>query len=157
MRYSVNDINENLIDLRKQIELACRSSGRDPKSVLLLAVSKKQSLDKLKVVACSKSLGHEHFGENYIQELVERQKHFPNLKWHLIGQLQSNKLKLIIGNVYLIHSMGCFKHLKQANKIAQQKSITQDILLQVDFSHETSKQGFTVDQLESAFYFFRRM
>ena len=146
-------VKGNLTNITRQIDLACNKIDRNPKSVLLLAVSKKQPLDKLREIAFDKDFGHEHFGENYVQELIERQKHFPHLKWHFIGPLQSNKLKFIIGNVYLIHSMSSFKHLKQANQIAQEKDVTQDILLQVNLSYETSKQGFNVDQLESVFSF----
>ena len=145
------NVKKNLTSLKKQIKLTCKQVNRDPKSVLLLAVSKKQPLSKLKEIAFDDE--HEHFGENYVQDIIERQKHFPHLKWHFMGQLQSNKLKFIIGNVYLIHSMNSFKHLKQGNQIAQKKGVTQDILLQVNLSHETSKQGFTVDQLESVFTF----
>ena len=153
----VNDVKKNFLNLKRQIELACRSSDRDPKSVLLLAVSKKQPLSKLKEIASGENIRHEHFGENYVQELMERQKQFPHLKWHFIGPLQSNKLKFIIGNVHLIHSMGSFKNLKQSNQIAQERDVTQDILLQVNLSDETSKQGFNIDQLESVFVFFGRI
>ena len=151
MKSPLCDIRKNLTSLKKQIELTCKQVGRDSKSILLLAVSKKQPLNKLKEIASNDE--HKHFGENYIQELIERQKYFPHLKWHFIGPLQSNKLKFVIGNVYLIHSMSSFKHLKQSNQIAQEKGITQDILLQVNLSHEASKQGFTIDQLESVFTF----
>ena len=153
MKNSIHDVKKRFVNLQKQIELICKQVGRDSASVLLLAVSKKQPLNKLKEIAFNKGYGQEHFGENYTQELIERQKHFPHLKWHFIGPLQSNKLKYVIGNVYLIHSMGSFKHLKQANQIAQQKDITQDILLQINLSHEPSKQGFNIDQLESVFSF----
>ncbi len=151
MKDIISDIKKNLTSLRKQIELTCKQVGRDPKSVLLLAVSKKQPLNKLKEITSNDE--HKHFGENYAQELMERQKYFPHLKWHFIGSLQPNKLKFVIGNVYLVHSMSSFKHLKQGHQIAQKKCVTQDILLQVNLSHETSKQGFTVDQLESVFTF----
>ena len=146
-------IKENLTNIKQHIELTCKKMGRDPKTVLLLAVSKKQSLSKLKEIALDKTFAHEHFGENYVQELMERQKHLPHLKWHFIGPLQSNKLKLVIGSVYLIHSVCSFKNLKQGHQIAQENGVVQDILLQVNLSEESSKQGFTVEQLESVFIF----
>ena len=145
-------IKENFTNIRQKIEFTCKKASRDPKSVLLLAVSKKQPLNKLEEIAFGK-FEHEHFGENYVQELIERQKHFPHLKWHFIGPLQTNKLKFVVGSVYLIHSMSSFKNLKQGYQIAQKKSVTQDILLQVNLSDESSKQGFTIDQLESVFIF----
>lgn len=146
-------IQQNLTNLQNQIELACKNIGRDPKSVLLLAVSKKQPLNKLKKIVYD--TGHKHFAENYVQHILERQKYFPHLQWHLIGKLQSNKLKFVIGNVYLIHSMGDIKHLQLADKLAGQKDTVQNILLQVNLSDHITKQGFTRDQLKDAFIFLK--
>ena len=149
-------VQQNLTSLQNQIDLACKNIGRDPKSILLLAVSKKQPLSKLKEIAYNYDSGHKHFAENYVQHIIDRQKHFPHLQWHFIGRLQSNKLKFVIGNIYLIHSMGDIKHLQLADKLANKKNIVQDILLQVNFSDQITKQGFTKNQLEDAFIFLEK-
>ena len=80
MKNSIHDVKKRFVNLQKQIELICKQVGRDSASVLLLAVSKKQPLNKLKEIAFNKGYGQEHFGENYTQELIERQKTFSSFK-----------------------------------------------------------------------------
>lgn len=144
-------LKENLASLKHQIRLTCQSLRRDPESVLLVAVSKKQPLSKLKEMG----FHHQHFAENHVQDLLERQKYFPDLKWHFIGRIQSNKLKFLIGKTYLIHSMNQLKYLKLADKLAHDQNVVQDVLLQVHLSDEISKQGFLTKDLPEAFCFLK--
>ena len=144
-------VQQNLIYLQNQIKKACQSMNRDVQDVLLLAVSKKQPLNKLQEIATVQK----HFAENYVQELLERQKLLPYLKWHFIGRLQSNKLKLLVGSVELIHTISHLKHLLLAHKLAQGQDRLQNILLQVNLSGESSKEGFDIYQIKEAFIFLK--
>ena len=144
-----DNISENLLSLQDQIKSACQSVGRDPASVLLVAVSKKQPIHRLEELAKV----HGHFAENYVQSLQERQRYFPHLKWHFIGKVQSNKLKFLIGNVELIHTIDHLTILEKADRLARSKKVIQDILLQVNLSREASKQGFFVEDMKEAFAF----
>ncbi len=138
-------------EIFKKIERACLDSGRDPNEVKLLAVSKKQSLWKLKEMF---ALGQRSFGENYVQELLQKQESLSDLaiEWHLIGPLQSNKVSKVVGKVRLIHSVSNIKLVKQIANKAKEQNITQDILLQINTSGEISKSGVS---LESSSEFIR--
>lgn len=98
-------------------------------------------------------LGQRDFGENYVQELVDKQSKLPtNINWHFIGHLQSNKVKFIAPFVYLIHGVDSIKLLKEVNKQAAKNNKIIKCLLQVHIAQETTKFGFGLDELNDLFF-----
>ncbi len=132
-------IEENLKEVKKNIEEAAKKAGRDPEEVTLIAVSKTKPVEMLQEAY---DLGCRHFGENKVQELTAKIDALPgNIHWHMIGHLQTNKVKYIVGKVDLIHSVDTF-HLAQAiNREAQKKDCVQDILIEINVAGEESKFG----------------
>lgn len=116
------------------------------KNVQLVAVSKIQSKeDILKFY----HLGHRDFGENYVQELVDKWEALPkDIRWHFIGHLQSNKVKYIAGFVHLVHGVDSLKLLKEINKQAKKWNRTISCLLQVHIAQEETKFGMDEDELK---------
>lgn len=116
-----------------------------PESVLLVAVSKTHPAEAIEAAyAC----GHRHFGENKVQEMVDKAAELPkDICWHLIGHLQRNKVKYIIDFVHLIHGVDSEKLLAEINKRAEQAERRVDILLQVHIAEEESKFGFGIEEL----------
>jgi PLP dependent protein len=113
-----------------------------PTSCQIITVSKKQPLEAIESLY---KQGHLDFGENYSQELIEKQfhlKHLKDLRWHFIGALQKNKIKHLIGHVQLIHSVGSLETCLLIDDLAQKKNLIQDILLQVNLAHEPTKNGW---------------
>ncbi len=109
------------------------------KGVTLVAVSKKKPASDIQILY---DLGQRHFGENYVQELVEKQAVLPNdIYWHYIGHLQSNKVKEIAPFVHLIHAVDSFKLLAEINKQALKNNRTIDVLLQMHIADEETKFG----------------
>jgi pyridoxal phosphate enzyme (YggS family) len=117
------------------------------KNVRLVAVSKtKPVVDILALY----NLGQRDFGENYVQELTEKQPHLPDdIRWHFIGHLQSNKVKYIIPFVHLIHGADSLKLLQEINKQAVKHNRDADCLLQVHIAEEETKFGFSEEELDS--------
>lgn len=118
-----------------------------PKDVQLVAVSKtKPNEDILEIY----NTGHKIFGENRVQELVKKYESLPkDIEWHLIGSLQSNKVKYIAPFISLIHSVDKFKLLKEINKRAKQNDRVIDILIQFHIAEEDTKSGFDFDEVQS--------
>ena len=134
-------INENKYhELRNQL---------DAQKVVLVAVSKTKPVEALQALY---DLGHRDFGENYVQELVDKQPKLPaDIRWHFIGHLQSNKVKYIAPFVHLIHGVDSLKLLKEINKQAQKANKIIEVLLQVHIAQEESKFGFDNRELEELF------
>lgn len=110
----------------------------------LVAVSKKQPIASIKALY---EAGQRDFGENYIQELVEKYKKLPgDIRWHMIGKLQSNKLKYIAPFVYMVHGIEKRSHLQTLNKEAAKHSRIIHCLLQVKIARESSKSGMTTKE-----------
>jgi pyridoxal phosphate enzyme (YggS family) len=123
-------ISENLKHLQLQI----------PDNVLLVAVSKTKPNE---LVLEAYQSGQKDFGENYVQELVDKYQTLPkDINWHFIGHLQSNKVKYIAPFVHLIHSVDSFKLLKEINKQAEKEDRVIDCLLQIYIAQEETKFGF---------------
>lgn len=122
-----------------------------PSRVCVVAVSKLQPVEKIR--ALHQSSNHLDFGENYVQEALAKMTELKDLKlrWHFIGRLQRNKLKSIVGNFDLIHSVDDEKLIDKISQVAGEKKITQKILLQVNLSGEESKGGFDPHFLEENF------
>ncbi len=127
-------ISENIKHITSQI----------PENVTLIAVSKTKPNEML--LEAYKS-GQRHFGENYVQELVDKETQLPkDIHWHFIGHLQSNKVKYIAPFVYLIHGVDSFSLLKEINKQAQKNNRVIDCLLQIYIAQEETKFGLDFNE-----------
>ena len=122
-------------------------AGLDRKNVALVAVSKTKPVEDVLELY---HLGQRDFGENYVQELVEKAAQLPkDIRWHFIGHLQSNKVKLIASFVQLIHGVDSLKLLKEINKEGEKNDRVIDCLLQVHIAQEETKFGLNEDELDS--------
>ena len=120
-----------------------------PENVKLVTVSKTNPADKIKEVY---DLGQRAFGENKVQELLEKQPVLPNdIEWHLIGHLQTNKVKYIAGFISMIESIDSEKLLKEVDKEALKNNRKINVLLQVKIAKEETKFGLTVDETKDIF------
>lgn len=120
-----------------------------PESVQLVAVSKFHSVEKIELVY---NLGQRVFGENKVQELVEKYETLQkDIEWHLIGHLQTNKVKYIAPFVHTIQSVDSEKVLKEINKEALKNTRTINVLLQVKIAEEESKFGLTISETEKIY------
>jgi len=133
-------VAENLIEVRNRIATACARSGRNPQDVLLVAVSKTFNVALLREAL---SVGQLDFGENYVQELTSKQRAVgdPNVRWHYIGHLQSNKAKYIADFVSLIHSVDSEHLARELEKRAEKANRSIEILLEVHTTDEATKSG----------------
>ncbi|NLA71379.1 MAG: YggS family pyridoxal phosphate-dependent enzyme [Clostridiaceae bacterium] len=143
-----NLIENNLDSLREAIDVAAIAAGRDPVSIKLVAVTKSHPLSDIEIAL---SHGQQTLGENRVQELTEKieatKEHGLACEWHMIGTLQTNKVRFIVGEVALIHSVDRIRLLRAIEKYASQQGIVQDVLLQVNVSGESSKHGFGPENL----------
>lgn len=139
-------ISENIKSIRENIDEAARRSGRDPKDVLLLAVSKTVEVPKIKAAV---EEGLDELGENRVQEIMEKYEPMgPDVKWHLIGHLQTNKVKYIIDKVKLIHSVESLKLAEEIDKQAKKHDLIMDILVEINMAKEESKFGIMPEDAE---------
>ena len=134
-------LKENLYQVQENMKEACRRSGRAESDVTLIAVSKTKPLPMLEEVY---SLGIRDFGENKVQELVDKAEQLPDdIRWHMIGHLQRNKVKYIVDKVYMIHSVDSLRLAEEISKEAVKRGIIVNILLEVNVAGEESKFGVT--------------
>ena len=134
-------ITENLKDVEARVCAACERSGRKREDVTLIAVSKTKPVEDLQEIY---DAGKRDFGENKVQELCAKMEVMPqDIKWHMIGHLQRNKVKYIVGNVALIHSVDSFRLAEEINIQAKKKGIVVPILVEVNIAEEESKFGVT--------------
>ena len=138
----------NLFEIKKRINAAALRAGRDPSDIELIAVSKyKPAEDILEAY----NAGQRNFGENHVQELVSKIELLPgDIKWHMIGNLQKNKVKYIADKVCMIHSVGSVSLAEQIQKEAEKKNCDVDILLEVNVAGEESKSGFSAEEVYDA-------
>ena len=131
---------EYIQDLKKK---AAERSGRSGDDVLLVAVNKLHSTDEInEAIHC----GITDIGENKVQEIMDKYDRVEPVRWHLIGHLQTNKVKYIIDKVSMIHSVDSLKLAQEINKRAQQHGLVMDILIQVNSAMEESKFGITTEE-----------
>lgn len=136
-------------EIRARIENACIHAGRDPLTVKLVAVTKGRTEDEVRQLYQS---GVRDFAENRPQKLLERFEQLPaDVSWHLIGQLQKNKVAKIIGKTALIHSVDSLDLLQKIAHEADRQKCTVSLLLQVNLLGDAAKQGFTEDEALKAF------
>ncbi|WP_456324315.1 YggS family pyridoxal phosphate-dependent enzyme [Desulfonauticus submarinus] len=141
-------LKDNFLKLIEEIQEACIDCHRSPEEVQLIAVSKKHLAEDIEFLA---QLGQKSFGENYVQEALAKQKELSKLSldWHFIGALQTNKVKFVLGNFSLIHSIDRLKLAQALNKKALDKKMVQDVLIQVNIGKEPQKAGVLPEDLEA--------
>ena len=138
-------LRENLQEVEQRIADACRRAGRKREEVTLIAVSKTKPADMLKEAY---DLGVRVFGENKVQELTEKYDLLPDdIRWHMIGHLQTNKVKYLIGKTELIHSVDSLKLAKVIEKESEKKECITDILVEVNVAEEESKFGLKMEEV----------
>jgi pyridoxal phosphate enzyme (YggS family) len=132
-------LKENLAQVEENINAACKKSGRDRSEVTLIAVSKTKPVDMLRTVY---DCGIRDLGENKVQEMCDKMEVLPgDIKWHMIGHLQTNKVKYIIGRTELIHSVDSVHLAEEIQRQAVKKDVTVPILIEVNIAEEESKFG----------------
>ena len=132
-------LKDNLFDVEQRIQAACDRAGRDRSEVTLIAVSKTKPESDLQEIY---DQGIRDFGENKVQELCRKIENMPkDIKWHMIGHLQRNKVKYIVDQVELIHSVDSFRLAEEINIQAKKKEIVVPILVEVNIAQEESKFG----------------
>ena len=137
-------VAENYRHVLKKVEEACARSGRDPKDVTLIAVSKTKPIEMIEEAM---EAGARVFGENKVQELCDKYEQLPkDLHWHLIGHLQRNKVKYIVDKAELIHSVDSLKLAEEISKEALKKNVEVNILIEVNVAEEESKFGVSVEE-----------
>ncbi len=132
-------ITDNIRLVEKNIADAAANSGRRPEDVRLIAVSKTKPVQMIKEAY---DTGIRDFGENRVQEIVEKYPLLPSdIRWHLIGHLQTNKVKYIIDKVCMIHSVDSYKLAEEISRQAARHNVTMDILIEVNVAGEETKFG----------------
>lgn len=130
---------ENYNSVNDRVKAACNKASRSEDDVTLIAVSKTKPADDIKTLY---DYGVRDFGENKVQELIEKYEILPkDIRWHLIGHLQTNKVKYIVDKVFLIHSVDSLKLAEQIEKEAAKKDVIVNILVQVNVAGEDTKFG----------------
>jgi len=138
------NLKNNLASVHQKIEDACKRAGRNPEDVTLICVSKTIPAETINDAV---ALGERIFGENRPQELRDKFDLVEGAVWHLIGHLQTNKVKYSVGKAALIHSIDSLHIAEAVNTQAEKLGIVQDILLEVNISGEESKYGLTTDEI----------
>ena len=138
-------IKEQLEEVERKIQAACERAGRKRDEVTLIAVSKTKPVSDLWEAY---NHGVRFFGENKVQELTEKYDALPgNIQWHMIGHLQTNKVKYIIGKVAMIHSVDSLKLAKTIEKESAKKNCVTQILIEVNVAEEESKFGLKINEV----------
>lgn len=138
-------ITENLEQVRKNIDEACRMAGRDPKEVTVIAVSKTKPVSMLKEAY---DAGARCFGENKVQEIMDKHPQLPeDIQWHMIGHLQRNKVKYIVDKVSMIHSVDSLRLAQTIEQEAAKHNVCVPVLLEVNVAQEESKFGLKMDEV----------
>ena len=136
-------IKESIQQVRDNIAQACKEAGREPSEVTLICVSKTKPDE---AIMEAYEAGERVFGENKVQELVGKIERLPkDIHWHLIGHLQRNKVKYIVGKVDLIHSVDSFRLAEEINIRAKKVNVIQPILVEINIGEEATKYGVALE------------
>ena len=139
------NILENVNQVKENIKTACSACGRNPEEVTLIAVSKTKPVSLLEDAYAT---GCRDFGENKVQELCDKYEVMEHdIKWHMIGHLQTNKVKYLIGKTTLIHSVDSYKLACEIEKQAAKHNCIMDVLIEVNIAQEESKFGLADDEV----------
>lgn len=137
------DILANIEEVKKRVAAACKRSGRDPKDVKILPVSKNHPAEDIKTLY---DAGWREFGENYVQELRNKHDELPDdIHWHMIGHMQRNKVKYIASYIEEIHSVDTIKLLHTIEKEGRKADWVIPVLIEVNVGREESKFGVMPD------------
>ena len=132
-------VKENLKEVEERIQVACQRAGRDRSEVTLIAVSKTKPVSMLQEAY---DTGIREFGENKVQEMMDKYDVLPgDIHWHMIGHLQRNKVKYLMGKAYLIHSVDSMRLAEEISAQSVKHNVTTDILIEVNIAGEESKFG----------------
>lgn len=132
-------VKEGLAEVRARVAAACARAGRDPASVTLVAVSKTKPVELLREAIAA---GQRSFGENYAQEFRDKHIELPDLDWHFIGALQTNKVKYVAGKASLVHTCD---RLSLAQELSKRAPSEQRVLLEINIGREPQKAGVLPD------------
>ena len=136
-------LKENLANVEKNIEQACKNAGRSRDEVTLIAVSKTKPVEMLQEIYDENI---RDFGENKVQELCSKMEQLPSdIRWHIIGDLQRNKVKYNVRKVELIHSVDTYRLAEEINIQAKKQNVIVPILVEVNIAHEESKFGISAE------------
>ena len=142
-------IAENIAQVRANIAQAAQAAGRDPGEIILVGASKMND-----AAACREAIaaGIDVLGENRVQEMTQKlsENAYDGAPLHFIGHLQRNKVKQVVGHVSLIQSVGSLELLDEIEKVADNRGLVQDILLEVNVGGEEAKSGFAPADTEAA-------
>lgn len=143
----MQSIRENIYQVEEKVSAAAKRSGRKREDVLLLAVSKTKPVEIIReAVEC----GLTSLGENKVQEIMEKYEPMgPGVHWHLIGHLQTNKVKYIIDKVDMIHSVDSLRLAEEIDKRGAAKDIVMPVLIEVNMADEESKFGVKPEEVEA--------
>ncbi|QZY57141.1 YggS family pyridoxal phosphate-dependent enzyme [Crassaminicella profunda] len=144
-------IEKNIKDLREEIHEICSKIGRNPEEIQLIAVTKTVDHERINEAIHT---GVEDIGENKVQEIMEKYNVVSSVNWHMIGHLQTNKVKYIIDKVKLIHSVDRISLAEEINKRAKQHNKIMDVLVQVNVANEETKFGLANSEV---FDFFEKI
>lgn len=137
-------LTENVIEVEKKIQAACDRAGRSREEVRLIAVSKTKPVSDIEEVLTTGILD---YGENKVQELSDKYDVLPkNIRWHMIGHLQRNKVKYLIGKTVLIHSVDSLRLAEQIEHEAAKADTIMNVLIEVNVAGEESKFGTTCNE-----------
>ena len=138
-------LRDNLREVELNIQKACERAGRSRDEVTLIAVSKTKPISMLEEIYAE---GIRHFGENKVQELCEKYDNMEkDIKWHMIGHLQRNKVKAVIDKATLIHSVDSVRLAETIEQEAAKKDLVVDVLIEVNVAEEDSKFGLKVEEV----------
>lgn len=138
-------IRDNIETIIRRKNAAAERAGRDPESVKLIAVTKLHEADEMNEAI---DAGITDIAENKVQEILRKYDDVKPVRWHLIGHLQTNKVRQVIDKVCLIHSVDSFHLAKEIDKRAAQHGLVMEILIQVNTAHEDSKFGVDPSELD---------
>lgn len=138
-------ISERLADVIRRKDEAAVRSGRNPEDVTLVAVTKTHAAEEINQAIAA---GATDIGENRVQELLEKYDRVEPVRWHLIGHLQTNKVKNVIGKVVMIHSVDSAKLAREINKRSEAAGLVTDILIEINSAMEESKSGIDSKDLK---------
>jgi PLP dependent protein len=133
--------------VRRAVADAADCAGRSADEVTIVAVTKTVGIEDIRQAIAA---GAEDFGENRVQEFLGKYGLFPDVRWHFIGTLQTNKVKDVVGKTCLIHSVDSLKLLDTIDRKAGEIGVVQPVLLEVNVAGEASKHGFEPDELPDA-------
>jgi pyridoxal phosphate enzyme (YggS family) len=143
----LQEIRDNIRAISQNIEEICKIIDRDPRDITIIAVTKTIDCDRINyAVGC----GMQNLGENKVQEITAKYENIEkNVKWHLIGHLQTNKVKYIIDKVELIHSVDSISLAEEISRRAIKSGLVKNVLIQVNVAEEETKFGIDYEEIDS--------